>query len=355
MKKLNFTPGPTAVPDFVWRAMQQGSTSMYDPEFTATRIDTSTRLKRLLGLRDGKIIFLRGGGTYMMEMAASALITNGKKSLTISTGAFGHAWHTIIRRFEDEPLEYVTVSGDTYNIEEVGRILEENPAIAAVFMQAADSSTGVRNAIRPIADLLCRRPTPTLLAVDAVLEAGISKINMEKEGIDILVGGSQKAFMLPEGMGYMALSSRALPHISSSNRSFIFDAPAEIAASENFSFRSTQPVHLILGMNAVLRFIQDMEEAIWYQTHAEIAQFVRRELGAMGFVLHARGPATNGVSVFHVPEGTTARALQSALHERGILVATGLEGDTDRLLRIGHFWGTHEWVGELIAAIREIV
>ena len=140
-----------------------------------------------------------------MEAAVSNLTSPGDKVLVLSAGKFGERWVSLAKAFHCETVVLSKPYGQTFPIDEVQALL--TPDVKAVFVQATETSTGVRHDVAALARLL--KGTDALLVVDAITGLGTTAFDVDGDGIDVIIGGSQKALMIPPGLAYLAVSERA--------------------------------------------------------------------------------------------------------------------------------------------------
>ena len=205
IKQYLLTPGPTPIPNEVALAMSQTMVHHRTPQFNKIFEEARQGLKTLFGTR-GDVLMLASSGTGAMEAAVSNLFSRGDKVLVINGGKFGERWLNIANAFELDPVEVKVEWGRAVKVEEVEKQLAHHPDIQGVMIQASETSTTVLHPVKEIANLTKNGP---LFLVDGVTAVGVLPVPLDEWGIDALVTGSQKALMLPPGLGFIALSERA--------------------------------------------------------------------------------------------------------------------------------------------------
>lgn len=336
------TPGPTEISKIYTNAVKQarnrGILHHRHPEYKKIEEKVHSLLLVLFGAPKGQARLFRGGGRSMMWAVVGNFYRAGEKILLINNGKFGDEWKEILLEFNADFVEARSEWGKKFDEKEVERICR-NEKISLALMQLGETSTGIRNDCARASQIIKRHLPDAILAIDAVLEGGVSKINMEREGIDIVLGGVQKAFMMPPGLAYVVFGERALGRLDENEK-------AAFPVGE-WNFRKkmafTPPVEQVVGLHAMLSYIlKNRGEVRWYKDHKQRAKFIRRRLLKMGFTLFPKENdryLTNAVSLFVVPHGWSALNIQEKLRQRGWIVETGLGPLKDRVLRVAHFGG----------------
>src|SRR5262249_55359967 len=189
-----FTPGPTPLLPAAQFAMAAADLHHRTAEFRALYLRVRQQLQEFIGTNN-QVVMLTASGSGAMEAALTNLTSPGDKVLVLSAGKFGERWTSIAKAYGCEVTTVSAPYGMTFDHAEVERHLTDDNRV--VFMQATESSTGVRHDVGAIARLL--RGRDTLLVVDAITGLGTTDLDVDQLGIDIIIGGSQKAVMLPPG------------------------------------------------------------------------------------------------------------------------------------------------------------
>ena len=216
-----FTPGPTPLLPAAQFAMAAADIHHRTPEFRALYTRVLSQLKDFVGTKND-VIVLSSGGTGAMEASVSNLTSPGDRVLVLTAGKFGERWASLVKSFGCHADVVEKPYGQTFNLDEIKAALKLETR--AVFVQATESSTGVRHDIEAIAKLLRSENSEALLIVDAITGLGTTHLDMDAWGIDVLIGGSQKAVMIPPGLSYLAVSPRAWDRMESTyNPRYYFD------------------------------------------------------------------------------------------------------------------------------------
>jgi aspartate aminotransferase-like enzyme len=205
IKQYLLSPGPTPIPNEVALAMSETMIHHRTPQFNKVFEEARQGLKALFGTK-GDVLMLASSGTGAMEAAVSNLFSPGDKVLVINGGKFGERWLNIANAFALDPIEVKVEWGQAVKVDAIENQLKLHPDIQSVMLQASETSTTVLHPVREIANLTKNGP---LFLVDGVTAVGVLPVPLDEWGIDALVTGSQKALMLPPGLGFIALSERA--------------------------------------------------------------------------------------------------------------------------------------------------
>jgi len=201
-----FTPGPTPLLPAAQFAMAAADIHHRTPEFRALYERVLSQLKTFVGTKND-VLVLASSGTGAMEAAVSNLTSPGDRVLVLSAGKFGERWESLAKAFGCQ-VDLVSVPyGETFSLDAIRQALR--PDTRAVYVQATESSTGVRHDIKAIAALLKTSGSDALLIVDAITGLGTTHLDVDGWGVDVIIGGSQKAVMIPPGLAYLSLSDRA--------------------------------------------------------------------------------------------------------------------------------------------------
>lgn len=313
-----FTPGPTPLLPAAQFAMAAADIHHRTPEFRALYQRVLAQLKEFVGTQND-VIVLSSSGTGAMEAAVSNLTSPGDRVLVLSAGKFGERWSALAKAFGCEVDLVSETYGQTFDLEKVKAALKLETR--AVFVQATETSTGVRHYVEDIAALLKEQHSEALLIVDGITGLGTTHLDMDGWGIDVLIGGSQKAVMIPPGLSYLAVSSRAWDRMEATyNPRYYFDLRKERKNAKNGESAYTPAVALIAALGAALDWIAaqaDGDLAAGRKKlvdNAEtIAEMTRAAVEALGFKLfNADSPGAAATAVY-APEGVDSGVIVKEL------------------------------------------
>ncbi|WP_338827278.1 pyridoxal-phosphate-dependent aminotransferase family protein [Neomoorella thermoacetica] len=337
-KQILLLPGPTPVPPQVALAMARPAINHRGPEFKTLWAEVTSGLKDVFQTR-AEVVILTASGTGGMEAAVANLISPGEKVLVVTIGAFGERFVQICRAFNVEAEVVAFPYGQAADPEVIAERLAADTGheIKAILVQHNETSTGVLNDIQAISR--ARGDHPALLIVDSISGLAAADLPMDAWHIDVVIAGSQKAFMLPPGLTMLAVGERAWQAAEKcSNQRFYLD----IKKARNSGLKGQTPftpaVPLLYGLQESLRLLKAETLTGSYARHALMRDMVRAGVRALGLKLLAdEAIASPAVTAVCVPEGMKPADIINPLRERfGVVVAGGQGAVKDQVFRIGH-------------------
>jgi aspartate aminotransferase-like enzyme len=357
-----FTPGPTPLLPAAQFAMAAADIHHRTPEFRALYQRVLAQLKDFVGTKND-VIILSSSGTGAMEASVSNLTSPGDRVLVLSAGKFGERWSALAKAFGCEVDLVSAPYGQTFTLDAVKAALKLETR--AIFMQANETSTGVRHDVEGVAKLLKDQKSEALLIVDAITGLGTQTLDMDAWGIDVLIGGSQKAVMISPGLSYLAVSQRAWDRMEATyNPRYYFDLRKERKNAKNGESAYTPAVALIAALGAALDWIAAQADGDLIKgreklvANAElIAEMTRAAVTALGFKLfNAVSPGAAATAVY-APEGTDSGLVVKELKSRFAAVITNGQGEMKgQIFRIAHL-GFFDFLDTiaLIGALEQVV
>jgi aspartate aminotransferase-like enzyme len=334
IKQYLLSPGPTPIPNEVALAMSETMIHHRTPQFNKVFEEARQGLKTLFGT-SGDVLILASSGTGAMEAAVANLFSPGDKVLVINGGKFGERWLNIANAFGLDPIEIKVEWGQAVKVDVVEKQLKLHPDIQSVMIQASETSTTVLHPVKEIAKLTKNGP---LFLVDGVTAVGVLPVPLDAWGIDALVTGSQKALMLPPGLGFIALSERAWQKTKKAKLPrFYFDLNLERKNQAKGSGAFTPAVSLIFGLRASLNMMAREGFDRVYARHARMARATRAAAIAMGLKLLApESPSPAATGIF-LPKGLDADKVLDYLRDQmGVILAEGQDQLKGKAIRIAH-------------------
>jgi aspartate aminotransferase-like enzyme len=334
IKQYLLSPGPTPIPNEVALAMSETMIHHRTPQFNKVFEEARQGLKTLFGT-NGDVLMLASSGTGAMEAAVSNLFSPGDKVLVINGGKFGERWLNIANAFGLDPIEVKVKWGQAVKVDVVEKQLKLHPDIQSVMIQASETSTTVLHPIKEIANLTKNGP---LFLVDGVTAVGVLPVPLDEWGIDALVTGSQKALMLPPGLGFIALSERAWQQTKKAKLPrFYFDLNLERKNQAKGSGAFTPAVSLIFGLRASLNMMAREGFDRVYARHARLARATRAAATAMGLKLLAPDSPSPAATGIFLPDGLDADKVLDYLRDQmGVILAEGQDQLKGKAIRIAH-------------------
>jgi alanine-glyoxylate transaminase/serine-glyoxylate transaminase/serine-pyruvate transaminase len=312
------------------------------PDFPALSKGLLVDLKKVFKTESGQVFIFPSSGTGAWEATLLNTLSPGDKVLTSSFGTFSHLWADMCQRLGLKVEGLDVEWGQGVPLERYKAILEADTRheIKAVLACHNETSTGVTSDIAGVRNVLDSLGHPALLFVDGVSSIASIDFRMDEWGVDCAVAGSQKGFMLPAGLGILAVSEKALESRKRAefNRCY-FDFEDMIQTNADGWFPYTPGLSLLYGLRESLDML--FEEGIdnVHARHHRLAEGVRRAVDAWGMKLCAQGPEwqSDTVSAVVVPEGHDARKLiEIATTRYNLALGAGLMQLAGRVFRIGH-------------------
>ena len=335
-------PGPTPVPPEVTAAMGREMISHRGAEFCAfyrELLDLARRAHRT----EHDVLIWPGSGSAGWESAVVNLFSPGDQVLATVCGDFGHRFAGVAEAFGLDVERLDVPWGRAVTPDAVREALALRPGTKAVLVAYNETSTALTNPLPGIARVA--REHGALVVVDAVSAAGGLPLETDAWGLDVVLTGSQKAWMCPPGLLIMAIGPRAwAAHETARFPRSYWDWTAARRQAEEGMTPSTPPISLLYGLDAALRMVfAEGIEAVWAR-HAQIGAMVRANLAGRGLDLFSDPEyASDTVTGFRPPEDVTARAVVRAVRERhGIAIEAGKGAIVDDIVRLGHMGWVHE-------------
>ena len=342
------TPGPTPLLPAAQRALAAAEVHHRSDEFRRVFTAVLADLKYFYGTANDVMLFT-SSGTGAMEAAISNLFSAGERVLVATSGKFGERWVELARAFG---LEVECVAAPYGRAVPAGAVAEKLRAgrgeIRGVFVQATESSTGVRQDVRGIAEAVRdasdgapdeRQP---LFVVDAITGLGTSHLDVDGWGLDIVIGGSQKALMIPPGLAFASVSERAWQRRESARLPrYYFDLRRERQSAKKGEASWTPSTALVLGLGEALRYVRELgRERLIANAHL-LAEATRAGVAAMGLKLFAPDSPCDALTAVCAPPGLDSGAILKQMRSRfGTALANGqgdLRGRIFRMAHLGYF------------------
>jgi aspartate aminotransferase-like enzyme len=329
-------PGPTPCPPEVLAALSRPMINHRGPEFAALVRRIAPRLKPAFQT-SGDVVILTTSGTGALEAAVTNTLSPGDHVLAVSIGNFGERFAAIAETFGARVTRLDFALGSAADPEQLRQALRDTPAVKAVLLTHNETSTGVTNDLQALAAVV--REAGPLLLVDGISSLASIPVEMDAWGLDVVLSGSQKGWMVPPGLAFVAMSDRAWEANQSARMPrFYFDVKKARESQEKGQTPSTPAVSLYYGLDVALEMIDAEGWPAVYARHHRVAEYTRTGLRDLGLQLFADpAHASDTVTTVRMPAGIAAKDVIAALRERhGIVVADGQGPLAGSLIRIGH-------------------
>ena len=331
-------PGPTPVPEKVLTALGKHPIGHRSKEFQSIVRHTSQQLK-WLHQTTGDVLTITGSGTAAMEAGIINTLSRGDKVLCGDNGKFGERWVKVAKAFELEVEVIKAKWGHALDPKDFQKALldDKNKLIKAVIVTHSETSTGVINDLETISKHV-RAHGAAITIADCVTSLGACNVPMDEWGLDVVASGSQKGYMVPPGLSFIAMSDRAWEAQQKSNLpKFYLDLNPyrQTAAKDSNPF--TPAVNIYFALEAALDMMQEEGLHSIFTRHARHCAATQAGMTAMGLPLFAeenhRSPAITAVA----PQNIDAEELRKAVKEKfDILLAGGQDHLKGKVFRIGH-------------------
>lgn len=335
LKRYLLTPGPTPIPPEVMLRMSQPLIHHRTPEFEKLFAEVQKGLQWLFQTEQ-EVLILAASGTGAMEAAVSNLCSAGDTVIVVNGGKFGERWLKISQAFSLNPIELKVEWGQAVQVSAVAEALKVHPEAKAVLVQASETSTTALHPVQEIANLT--RNTDTLVVVDGITSVGATTTPMDRWGLDVVVTGSQKALMLPPGLGFIALSDKAWKQAdSATSPRYYFDLKRERKEQQKHTTAYTPAISLINGLAAVLQLMKEEGLEHIFERHALLAKATRAAAQALELRLLApTSPSPAATGVF-LPAGINGSPFLKYMRDRmGVDIAGGQDHLKGKIVRISH-------------------
>ena len=353
MKQLLMTPGPTPIPENITKKMAEPIIHHRTPEYRQVFKDVSEDLKSVFKTANDCLIFA-SSGTGAMEASVVNILSPGDKAIVIVGGKFGERYFEICKSFGIDVIPVDIEWGTSPDPQLIKDTLNKNASIKAVFMELCETSTATVYDIKAIGEAM--KGFDAALAVDAISGLAADDLETDAWGVDIAVGGSQKALMLPPGLSFCAISQKAWKMVKNSKiPRYYYDFDKYKKAKEKDDTPFTPAITLTIGLKKSLEIIKSKGIDNIIKECNNMAGMARDASKNLGFELFSKSPS-NAVTALKAPKGVDASLLIKAIKKRGIAVAGGQGELKGKIIRIAHMGGiTKRDVERTIGVLKEVV
>jgi aspartate aminotransferase-like enzyme len=356
-KQYMMTAGPTPLPPEVSLAMAEPIVYHRSPAFVEIYARVLRRLRTVFQT-DREVLLFAASGTGAMESAVSNLVAPGDATLVASCGKFGQRWAELCDAYGAETRHLEAEWGRRVEPDEVEQALQQaGGEVKAVFTTHSETSTGVINDVRAIADVV--HGYGAVLCVDAVSGLGVVDLPTDRWDLDVVVSGSQKALMSPPGLAFSCVSDRAYELAREARgrgaASYYFDWERTLKGQQKEPPDSafTPAVTLVRALDVALELIEKETLAGVFERHAVLARAAREAVQAAGLDLFPpEDENANVVTVARVPDGIDGTEVPKRMRKTyGITIAGGQGHLKGKILRIAHcgYYGAFDILSTIAA------
>lgn len=340
IKKLRLlTPGPTPLYPPAVRAMADANIHHRTEDFRKLYQRVLDGLKYFMGTRNDVVLFT-SSGTGAMESAVSNLFAAGERVLVVSAGSFGERWIEITRAFELDVTVLEAPYGEAVSPDRVRKALKADPAIRGVFVQATESSTGITHDIQAMASEVAA--SDAIFVVDGITGLGTSHLEIDNWQLDVVIGGSQKAVMIPPGLSFVSLSPAAWERCRSNKHGYYyFDLRKQHQVAEKGLSPYTPAISLMLGLAETLSYIREIGRDNLIENAQLLALATRKAATTLNLELFAKGTPAGAITSIRSPSGVDSGTIVKQFREQfGAVIANGqgsMKGQIFRIAHLGYF------------------
>ena len=340
-------PGPTNVPDRVLRAMDRATIDHRGPDFTRLTAEVLKGLQAVFQTTEPVVVF-PSSGTGAWEAALANTLSPGDTVLMTDTGFFAGLWRGLAGRLG---LQVELLPGDWRFGVTVGdiqsRLQRDKPhEIKAVCVVHNETSTGVTNPVAAVRSAIDDAQHPALLMVDTISSLGSIDYRHDAWGVDVTVGGSQKGLMLPPGLGFNALSAKAMQvnKVAGLPRSY-WDWQPMLSANAQGSFPYTPATNMLFGLQEALSMLREEGLPQVFARHKRLAEATRRAVRGWDLEIFCRqqGAQSHSLTGVCMPADFDADSLRNTILEQfDMSLGAGLGPLKGSMFRIGHLGDFNE-------------
>jgi aspartate aminotransferase-like enzyme len=333
------TPGPTPLPPEVREALARDMINHRGPQFAAVLNDCVDGLKWAYQVAEHDVIILTTSGTGGLESLVANTLSPSDKLLVASMGNFGERMAQIGRAFGVDVTQLDFPAGQPVDPQRLADALRNDRSIQTVFLTHNETSTGVLNPLRELAQAVRQTRPDALLLVDGISSVGSVEVRPEQWGIDVVVAGSQKGWMTPPGLAFVSISPYAWERQSqATSPKFYFDWRAARKSAANGETPWTPAVSLFYALQVGLMLMKNEGLEQIFERHQRLGQFTREGLAELDIRPFADPRhASPTVTTAYLPDNVVGKALLKGLEERhGVVLAGGQGNLSGKIFRIGH-------------------
>jgi aspartate aminotransferase-like enzyme len=328
-----FTPGPTRVPPRVQQALARPMCHHRTEQFRSALKDVTEGLQYVAGTTR-PVVVLTASGTGAMEAAIANVTAPGEKVLVTVCGKFSYRWMEMANAYGLDVVPVEAKWGDPVTAEQVQSALDQHDGIGVVLTTHTETSTGVLLDAAGIARVA--RSRGAVVVVDAITSMCAQEIQTDAWGIDVVIGGAQKGFGVPPGLGFVSLSERAVDRVRRKGHPcYYFHLSRALDSIEKWDTAFTPAIPLVFAMQASLALIREEGLDNVIRRHERNAHAVRAAVDALGLERLASVPC-NATTAVLVREGKAGDIIRTMESEYGIKISGGQMHLSGKIFRMGH-------------------
>jgi serine---pyruvate transaminase len=335
-KKYLLTPGPTPIPKEIIDAMAKPIIHHRTPQYTDIVKGVNENLREIFKTKNNVLTFT-SSGTGAMEASVINTLSKNDTAIVVRGGKFGERFTEICNAYGVNTIDIDIEWGTSPDPSVIADTLKGNPNVKAVFMQLCETSTATVYDVKAIGNIV--KETNAILVVDAISGLGADDFNMDEWNVDVAIGGSQKAFMIPPGLSFCSVSEKAWRLVKASDLpKYYFDLNKYNKLIEKSDSPWTPAITLTIGLEKALSMIKEEGVDNFIKRHKSDAKFVQDSAKNLGLQLFSKSPSY-AVTAINIPSGVDVSKLIKALKAKGITFAGGQGNLKGKIIRIAHMGG----------------
>lgn len=290
-------------------------------------------------------------GSGGMEAAVTNCFAIKDKVIVVKAGKFGERWSDQAKKFGLDVVDYEVPWGQALDLAKIKELIKTHKP-KGLLTQACETSTGVFHPIKDLGELVKKEAPDTLLLIDAITALGITDIRTDEWGLDVVVTGSQKAFMLPPGLTMVSLSPKALKACEKSNiPKYYFNFIEELKAQKKNQTYFTPAISLIQGLSIALDMMLEEGLPNLFKRHQRLALATREAIMAMGLELFSRAPSDSITAVVSPAKIDGEEVVKKMQSKYNFTIIGGQDQLKGRVFRLGHmgYCGDFDVIGVIAA------
>lgn len=339
-RRYLMTPGPSPVPAAIREALASEIMHHRTDEFIEVLKETNEGLKYVFCTKNPVLTFA-SSGTGAMEASITNLFSANDKVIVIVGGKFGERWAEIAKSYNINVIQMDVENGSGPSVDALKKLLDENKDVKGVFTTLCETSTATVFDIKGIGALL--KDKNVLLIVDAISGLGQDALPTDDWGVDVVVTGSQKGFMLPPGLAFMSVSEKAKGFIKNSTLpKYYFSLAKALKAYEKNDTPFTPAVNLLMGLKVSIDLIKkDGIENMW-ANFKKMSKATQAAAEALNLKVFSKSPSSSLTAIV-APSGINAKDIVKKMRkEYGVSIAAGQGELEQKIFRIAHMG----WINE---------
>src|SRR5262245_19421220 len=338
-KQRLLTPGPTPLYPPALHAMMASDIHHRTEDFRRVYRSALADLKEVMGTSNDVLLFA-ASGTGAMDASVSNLFSKGDKVIVCTAGKFGERWAEIAKAYGLDVTVVTVPYGSVVTPEQVKDALAKEPATRGVFIQASETSTGAAHDIKAIGQAVAK--TDAIFIVDAITGLGTMPLDIDGWGLDVVIGGSQKAFMIPPGLAFMSVSPKAWKFAETATLPrYYFNLKKEKKSGDAGESSWTPSTSLILALGEALKYVKQIGMAKLIENAQMLALATRAAVQKLGLELFAPQSPGSSVTSVRAPKGMDSGVIVKEFRNRfGAVIANGqgsMKGQIFRIAHLGYF------------------